>query len=193
LLDTSGIAISTAAHYQLFPAVAFDGRDFLVAWQDERNGPDTSDIYGARATTGGTVLDEFPVVMQDGDQSYPALCRGPGSQMFLVYQGWAGTVGGKTYNLDRIWGKMNPVPGVEERENGEVRRVKSGATIVRSVLFLGVDSRQNTVHRAVLLDISGRKVLALHPGTNDVRALAPGVYFVRQAPAQVTSKVVIAR
>ena len=29
------------------------------------------------------------------------------------------------------------------------------------------------------MDVSGREVLNLHPGANDVRALAPGVYFVR--------------
>jgi DNA-binding beta-propeller fold protein YncE len=34
-----------------------------------------------------------------------------------------------------------------------------------------------------LLDISGRKVLDLNPGPNDVRALAPGVYFVRECSA----------
>ena len=31
-----------------------------------------------------------------------------------------------------------------------------------------------------MLDISGRKVLDLRPGPNDVRALVPGVYFVRE-------------
>jgi len=41
----------------------------------------------------------------------------------------------------------------------------------------------------MLLDISGRKVLDLKPGANDVRQLAPGVYFVRPA----VMKVVIAR
>jgi hypothetical protein len=34
-----------------------------------------------------------------------------------------------------------------------------------------------------LLDIAGRKVLDLKPGPNDVRALAPGVYFVRERSA----------
>jgi hypothetical protein len=29
----------------------------------------------------------------------------------------------------------------------------------------------------------GRRVLELQPGPNDVRALAPGVYFVRDLPA----------
>jgi len=34
-----------------------------------------------------------------------------------------------------------------------------------------------------LLDISGRKVLDLQPGPNDVSRLAPGVYFVRERSA----------
>jgi hypothetical protein len=44
-----------------------------------------------------------------------------------------------------------------------------------------------------LLDISGRKTPKLLPGPNDVRVLAPGVYFVReaQAQAQAVRKVVI--
>jgi hypothetical protein len=40
----------------------------------------------------------------------------------------------------------------------------------------------------VLLDISGRKVLALSPGANDVRGLAPGVYFVREEPQTASHK-----
>lgn len=31
-----------------------------------------------------------------------------------------------------------------------------------------------------MLDISGRKVLSLHPGANDVSRIAQGVYFVRE-------------
>jgi hypothetical protein len=45
------------------------------------------------------------------------------------------------------------------------------------------------------LDTSGRRVLELHAGVNDVRALAPGVYFVHEAEtraqAHVVRKVVI--
>jgi hypothetical protein len=35
-------------------------------------------------------------------------------------------------------------------------------------------------NRAALLDIAGRKVMSLQPGENDIRRLAPGVYFVRE-------------
>jgi len=39
-----------------------------------------------------------------------------------------------------------------------------------------------------LLDISGRKVLELHAGANDVRGLAPGVYFLRSEPSAVSGQ-----
>jgi hypothetical protein len=42
-----------------------------------------------------------------------------------------------------------------------------------------------------LLDISGRKVLDLRPGANNVGRLAPGVYFVCRR--QATTRIVIAR
>jgi DNA-binding beta-propeller fold protein YncE len=70
--------------------------------------------------------------------------------------------------------------GIEEVPVAAVRAPNAGPTIVRGVLFLGGDcSRTGTVPRAVLLDISGRNVMDLVPGPNDVRRLASGVYFVR--------------
>ena len=69
--------------------------------------------------------------------------------------------------------------GIEESFQPQASSHKLEATVVRGVLQLGVDSRQDTEYRAELLDISGRKALDLKPGANDVRALAPGVYFVR--------------
>jgi hypothetical protein len=60
-----------------------------------------------------------------------------------------------------------------------------------------VDSRQNTGYRGELLDASGRKVMGLAPGPNDVSRLAPGVYFFTeedrgQAPGR-TRKVLVLR
>jgi hypothetical protein len=71
--------------------------------------------------------------------------------------------------------------GIEEAPNATVR-MTNAATIVRGVLVLGaVDSRQNAAYRADLLDISGRKVLSLKSGANDVSQLGSGVYYVYQA------------
>jgi hypothetical protein len=39
--------------------------------------------------------------------------------------------------------------------------------------------------------MTGRAVMALHPGLNDVSRLAPGVYFIREAQAQAVRNVVI--
>jgi hypothetical protein len=46
-----------------------------------------------------------------------------------------------------------------------------------------------------VFDRSGRRVGDLHPGGNDVSRLAPGVYFVREAPAQAQTvrKLVVTR
>jgi len=64
--------------------------------------------------------------------------------------------------------------------------------IVRRVLFLDGDcSRMGAVPKAVLLDLSGRAVMSLRPGANDVNHLASGVYFVRSASG--VTKSVLAR
>jgi hypothetical protein len=56
VLDPAGILISGAATSQWYPAVAFDGTNFLVTWQDKRQG-NYYDLYGARVSPSGTVLD----------------------------------------------------------------------------------------------------------------------------------------
>jgi YVTN family beta-propeller protein len=70
-------------------------------------------------------------------------------------------------------------PAIEEGSQPRVLAVGLSSTVVGRVLT--VPPRPNTGARAVpilLLDISGRKVLDLKPGANDVRALTPGVYLV---------------
>jgi len=59
VLDKDDIAISTAANNQECPAIAFDGTNYLVVWQDSRNDSITQDdIYGARISKDGIVLDK---------------------------------------------------------------------------------------------------------------------------------------
>jgi hypothetical protein len=57
ILDPAYIAISTADGKQTVPVVAFDGKNYLVVWQDQRIKSLPSDIYGARVNQSGTVLD----------------------------------------------------------------------------------------------------------------------------------------
>jgi len=84
------------------------------------------------------------------------------------------------------------VAGMAGQSRGlEARRTL--ATVVRGVLFLPRGPGHEPQATSVLLDISGRKVLDLGPGENDVRALPAGVYFVRQAASNATTKVVVER
>ena len=62
VLDPSGILVSAAADYQSYPAVAFGGANYLVTWMDYRGGTDY-DIYAARVTPAGTVLDPSGIVV----------------------------------------------------------------------------------------------------------------------------------
>jgi phosphoribosylformylglycinamidine (FGAM) synthase PurS component len=186
VLDTSGIPISTAAGDQLLPAVGFDGASFLVVWEDYRNDIDY-DIFGARLSPQGTISDSGSVVSEEQDQTLPRLGVGNGGRMMLVYEGRAGNVGGKDYNSNRVWGEMNPRPS--NRVAVLAKEFPTGkATIVRGLLRMPVSPDPSR-----LLDATGRKVLDLLPGANDVRVLAPGVYFVRDVQAKAIRKVMITR
>jgi hypothetical protein len=71
------------------------------------------------------------------------------------------------------------VPGVVEQSLGQRGPdLAPTASVVRGVLFLAANGEGRKAN-GELLDVSGRKVLDLHPGANDVRRLSPGVYFVR--------------
>ena len=86
------------------------------------------------------------------------------------------------------------VIGVKESSKPQATSRKPAATVIRNALWL---TPSPSTSSSCLLDISGRKVLGLHCGANDVSRLAPGVYFVReaqaQAQAQAIRKIVITR
>ncbi len=79
-------------------------------------------------------------------------------------------------------------PGIEESLEPQVTSRKLEPTVVRGVLFLPEAASHKPQATSRLLDISGRKVLDLHPGANDVSRLAPGVYFVLSGPSLVTGQ-----
>jgi hypothetical protein len=73
--------------------------------------------------------------------------------------------------------------GVAETPPAGVLVPNAGSTIVRGVLFLPESRGEKREARCELLDVSGRGVLNLKPGANDVSRLSPGVYFATEQSA----------
>jgi DNA-binding beta-propeller fold protein YncE len=91
------------------------------------------------------------------------------------------------------------IAGIAEAPGDEVRTTRL-PSIVRGVLEMPAGKPgQSTMGQSLvfLLDITGRKVLTLKPGLNDISHVAAGVYFVRGLGSgnrgQGTHKVVIQR
>ena len=80
--------------------------------------------------------------------------------------------------------------GVEEHQMPHAIRPRREPTIVRGILNLQ-SATCNLKSEMALLDASGRQVLPLLPGANDVSRVPPGVYFVHDASS--VSRVLVAR
>ncbi|HTW91450.1 MAG TPA: hypothetical protein VMH22_07035 [bacterium] len=90
---------------------------------------------------------------------------------------------------------VDVLSGIEESPRVGVRTMRPVLTMARGMLFLPSSTSSSL---SCLLDVSGRKVMGLHPGANGVSRLAPGVYFERSAasgePSAVSvRKVIITR
>jgi hypothetical protein len=68
-LDDKGILVAGGAHNQVSPRVAWDGRVFLVVWEDFRSGSHY-EIYGARVSSDGKVLDPKGIEIAGSEKSY---------------------------------------------------------------------------------------------------------------------------
>jgi hypothetical protein len=99
-------------------------------------------------------------------------------------------------DVRRTWFLVDPRPGIEESRQLTASSSQPAATVVRGVLLLA-EATSLKPQAASLLDITGRKVLALKPGANDVSQLPSGVYFVRAVSRKLSAascqKVVIQR
>ena len=82
------LPVVVAGGDQSAPDVARAGATWLIVWQDERDIATTGrDIYAARVTNSGAVLDpgSFPVLAADGPQDCPKVAS-DGSSFLVVWQ-----------------------------------------------------------------------------------------------------------
>src|SRR6185295_11845181 len=69
VLDRNGIAICRGSGSKFYPSVAFDGQNYFVVWSDGRDAG-LNEIYGARVTREGTVLDPNGFKVTHGEIAY---------------------------------------------------------------------------------------------------------------------------
>jgi hypothetical protein len=195
--DTTGVWVGTTDTADGYPFTAtVDGRGgAITAWplfHTDRN----SDEYAQHVDSVGNLCwsDTGLAVCRDTDDQRrtPAVVSDGDGGAIVVWLELRWGVGSAICAqrvVDGAW--------IEETPNAEVRTANTSPTVVRGVLELQVGSRQQQVDRGELIDASGRSVLGLHTGPNDVRHLSPGVYFVHivqgQAQAQAIQKIVITR
>jgi len=89
VVSSNGVAICTASGNQYTPLVAASGDQFLVAWMDFRQGNNANvaaDVYGARISSAGTILDAngFAISAAAQDQYIGGLA-GNGSHWLVVW------------------------------------------------------------------------------------------------------------
>jgi hypothetical protein len=153
-------------------------------------------IRGARINQFGTVMDLFPVLAGTQDYYLADLTSGPDSSMLLVFTSVTESINGYPAHRTRVWGLPSPFSGIDEHMTFQVPGYRP-PTIVRGALFLSEFAGHRPQPTSWLLDATGRKVLTLHVGANDVRSLPAGIYFVRiaqaQAQAQAIRKIIVTR
>ena len=96
VLDPQGIPICTAAMHQGQPAAASNGDGFLVVWQDFRSAA-SADIYGARLSGTGAVLDSTGLVISQGVNSELNPAVAANSTGYLVV--WQDKRRGSSYDI----------------------------------------------------------------------------------------------
>jgi hypothetical protein len=167
--DTLTLVAGTAAAHQ--PHAAIKGDTIALVWVDYRDG--ASEVYATTSSDRGlSWLPPAPVTAARSLTQHPRVC--PQADGFFVV--WQSLSAG---NWD-IFGE--PVFTHTALTGADAPRALPARlpTLVRRVLTLPSASCTLTSD-FVLFDASGRRILPLRPGPNDVSRLSPGVYFVRGA------------
>jgi hypothetical protein len=165
------------------------GATHLIQWETyDPPRCDSVSLFLRRDTT--WQLDTIATGLAPNDTGYSwVVPPGPVDSCWVVAMAY-----GPGWQYDESDAPLSIRPGgVQEKdEGGRMKAAPATRTVVRDVLWLPGQSGDRpscggTV--PILLDISGRRVMDLQPGENDIRYLAPGIYFVRSAERGTRSAV----
>ena len=189
VLDSAGNLLDTVPMQGLVgnhTSIAYDGENFLCA--NALTGGHRQKLWGYRVSPNGDLLDPEHVELVAFESTHVtddcALAADTLGHVGLVF--FSFETEGHMSSRARATVFPRLTGGVEEARGAPMPRYLC-QTIVGRALKL---PRGTKVRAYLLMDISGRKVMDLSPGANDVRALAPGVYFVREAQAQAQAQAV---
>ena len=195
-ISRDGEMLDSVTHLQMgghTSTISFDGANFtVIGWRDAQT------LAGQRISPSGVLLDPSPVALATLPQGMSelssdircAMAADTSRNVGLVFTSYERP----GYMSYRIRAAACPALSLDDAGTALPLKQKPLATICRGVLSLP-EASNHKPQAASLLDIAGRKALDLKLGPNDVRALAPGVYFVResQAQSQAIHKVVLLR
>jgi hypothetical protein len=191
VLDPGGVSVDSSLDSDVSALVNASETGFNVLCRCYDYNWDTTHFSMAQIDTAGHVSQRGEwFALPGSDDGFDAVSCG-GAQL-LLFSFLADDAQGRYHAVDRLWGRLGDFSGIEQAVGRQPSRVPGGATIVHGVLFVP-RSLDPSLARP-LLDVSGRKVLDLKPGANDVSRLAPGVYFVGLASnGKPAAKVVLTR
>jgi len=148
VLDPEGIHISRAANSQRRPALCFNGENYVVVWQDRRNGPD-NDIYFARVDRSGQVLDSagLPVCVWGNNQERPAIAY-DGTNCLIVWQDFRSGDSADVYGarIDRFGNVLDP-GGFAVAAMGDTQLAPAVVFNGQDYLCVWQDRRSRTVYQ----------------------------------------------
>jgi len=168
-LDPGGFPLSTAVGFQQTPAVAFAGTNYLVVWDDYRSGA-LADIYGARVSREGQVLDPngFAISTASIDRclNLGLGCLGNPRSPTVAFDGIDYLV---------VWEDFRDFPDPFKIFGA---RVTPGGAVLDPNGFIISDPASGAFRPAIAFDGTNSLVI-YHQVLNNI----PGVYGVRVSPA----------
>lgn len=164
-----------------------DGRGHAVWGGKSDASPTVNQIRYAERDIAGNWTAPENVTDTSNVRDRPSIVGGPQSAPNDLHMVWTDYRMG---NSEIYYAHANPSPqGIAEGLRAEGGRMSQ--TICRGTLFLEGGGMKGE-GGARLIDLTGREVMDLKAGTNDVSRLSPGVYLVVERSA-VTRRVVVSR
>jgi len=125
------LGLSPLANRQSSPRVAWNGEHYLVAWTDEREGPNVYSARAVRIDTSGSVLDTESISFSDEDSRAQNvnLASGDGFSVATWYDPDAGTNWYRRVNAD---GSLGPLANLTPLSVSATGIVGNGSSLLAS-------------------------------------------------------------